>query len=374
MEVSIVIPTFNEQNNIVKLLEKIGKLATKCFAIEAIIVDDNSKDKTISNISNYAINSENDFFKIKLHQRLNKSGLSSAILDGIKLCTFKFVVVMDADLSHTPEIITKMINALQNSYDLVIGSRYVDGGKIENWPLKRKIISKGATAIAKIGLNIKQKDPMSGFFALDKRIINDINFDAIGYKLLLEILVKKKGIRIKEIPISFKDRDAGKSKLGYKAIIDFIVSVWKLYRYGKKIKEPRVPVKFVSKTGRFFTVGASGLLVNILTIISVIGIDPFGHITANLIGILVSMTSNFILNKRWTFEEKDFFKRNTLKQYGKFIIFSSGGAAIQLTLYNHFREFYEIPYYGDLIIAVLIAGFGNFILNKKFTFNEKIWS
>ena len=204
MEISLVIPTFNEKNNIRKLLHKISELTSKCFSIEAIIVDDDSKDGTIDTIETYIQQSSNQFLEIKLHKRKDQKGLSSAILDGIGLSSHEYVIVMDADLSHPPEIITKMCTLLQDSYHLVIGSRYVEGGKVENWPFKRKLISKSATLIAKIGLDIKQKDPMSGFFGFHKNILKGIDFDAIGYKILLEILVKNKNIKIKEIPISFK--------------------------------------------------------------------------------------------------------------------------------------------------------------------------
>ena len=209
-------------------------LSSKYFSIEVVIVDDDSNDGIIGTVQNYVQNSNNQFFQVKLHQRKNKKGLSSAILDGVELTSNEYIIVMDADLSHPPEIIKKMITLLQDRYHLVIGSRYVEGGTVENWSIKRRIISKGATLIAKIGLNINQKDPMSGFFGFHKNILSGINFDAIGYKILLEILVKNKNIKIKEIPISFNDRDYGKSKLGIHTIIDFIISVWKLYRYGKK--------------------------------------------------------------------------------------------------------------------------------------------
>ena len=113
---------------------------------------------------------------------------------------------------------------------------------------------------------IKQEDPLSGFFAFKKNIIQKIDFDAIGYKILLEILVKTEGISIKEIPYEFSDRKLGQSKLDVFTVLDFIKAVWKLYRYGKVSQENRTSVKFLSKSARFFTVGATGLLVNFLTI------------------------------------------------------------------------------------------------------------
>ena len=245
---------------------------------------------------------------------------------------------------------------------------------INNWSAKRKLISKTGTLVAKTGLRIKQEDPLSGFFAFKKNIIQKIDFDAIGYKILLEILVKTEGISIKEIPYEFSDRKLGQSKLDVFTVLDFIKAVWKLYRYGKVSQENRTSVKFLSKSARFFTVGATGLLVNFLTISLILDLSSIWYIHANVIGIFVSMTSNFLLNKCWTFEDINFQIKNTLKQYTKFLLFSSVGAAVQLSLIYYLVDIHNIDYTSSLILAVLAAGFGNFILNKKFTFNESIWS
>jgi hypothetical protein len=125
-------------------------------------------------------------------------------------------------------------------------------------------MSKFATLIAKKGLGIDTKDPMSGFFAFKRSIIKGLNIDAIGFKILLEILVKTKGVNIKEIPYTFQNRELGSSKLNVKTILDYYKSVWKLYRYGKPLvkQEKRSSVKFLSKAARFYTVGASGFIVN----------------------------------------------------------------------------------------------------------------
>ena len=122
-------------------------------------------------------------------------------------------------------------------------------------------MSKIATIIATKGLGVKTKDPMSGFFAFKKNIIKELNFDALGYKFLLELLVKTKGINIKEIPYTFENRKFGSSKVDSSTVFDYFKSVWKLYKNGKikTTNEKRNSVRFLSKAARFFTVGASGL-------------------------------------------------------------------------------------------------------------------
>ena len=195
--------------------------------------------------------------------------------------------------------------------------------KLRDGRLKRKIMSKFATLIAKKGLGIDAKDPMSGFFAFKKNILKGLNIDAIGYKILLEILVKTKNVTIKEIPYTFQDREFGSSKLSIKTILDYCKSVWKLYRYGKSLEkqEKRSSVKFLYKAARFYTVGASGFIVNyLISFLFAGGISDMWYLHANVIGIIASITTNFMLNKAWTFGDRDFRIKKTLSQYGKFAI------------------------------------------------------
>jgi len=237
------------------------------------------------------------------------------------------------------------------------------------------LISKGATKIAQRSLGIKIKDPMSGFFAFRRHIIKNINFDAIGYKILLEILVKARGARVREIPYDFTNRTFGQSKLGKSVIFDYVKSVWRLYRYGKLTKERRTSVRFLSKAGRFYTVGASGLLVNYLvSFLFGAVLSNLWYVYATMVGIMFSMTTNFILNKIWTFEDRDMNLKKTLRQYGSFLAFSGIGAIFQLGMVYLLVESEHMSYTLSLFIAVAIASIGNFMLNKRWTFKEKIWS
>ena len=375
-QISIILPTYNESNNIIEILKQIKNSLPKNIISQTIVVDDNSPDGTGRIVEEYIQN----FKKITNHtiniiHRTAKTGLSSAIFNGIQEAKGETIIVMDADHSHPPQIIPKMIESLKKSHcDIVIASRYVKGGQIKDWTLFRKIISKIATKIAKSFLNVEQKDPMSGFFAFKKNIIKNSKFDLIGYKILLEMLVKTKNAKIMEIPYTFTDRKIGQSKLDSQIIIEYLKAVWKLYRFGKNVKiNDKKSTSFVSKAARFYTIGATGLLVNLLSsYLLVAGIPDVWYIHANLIGIVSSISSNFILNKYWTFEDKDFSKKKTLLQFLKFTTFSALGAIIQLGMVFYLTETQNMPYYLSLVLAVLTAAFGNFILNKKYTFKEKL--
>jgi len=376
--VSIILPTYNESQNIIQILESIDSNLPKNLKSETIIVDDNSPDGTGKIVDEYLNFKKLANNTINVIHRSTKSGLASAILRGIQQATGDIIVVMDSDFSHPPQIIPKMLESFKKYHsDIVIASRYVKGGSIEHWTLKRKLMSKIAAKIAKSSLGVSVKDPMSGFFLFKKNLLHDLKFDGIGYKLLLEILVKTKGVKISEVPYTFTNRKFGSSKLGSDTIIDYFKSILKLYRYGKRItnKESRPLVRFMSKAARFYTVGALGFLVNYLTSLLLVGnIPELWFVHANIYGITASIITNFFLNKFWTFEDRSFNPKKTIVQFLKFVGFSSLGAIIQLGIVFSLIDQYEITYPMALLIGVLSAAFGNFILNKKLTFKEKIWN
>jgi len=376
-QVSIIIPTYNESENIINILHSIKEIIPKNILTQTIVVDDNSPDGTGKLVEDYLKNVKKMAdHTIEIIHRKAKNGLGSAILNGIQQAKGDTIVVMDCDFSHPPQIIPKLVESIKKyQYDIAVASRYIKGGKIQGWSQKRKLMSKFATLIAKKGLGVNTKDPMSGFFAFKRSIIKELNFDAIGYKILLEIIVKTKGVNIKEIPYTFQDREFGSSKLGIKTILDYYKSVWKLYRYGKPLEkqEKRASVKFLSKAGRFYTVGASGFIVNyLISLFFTSGGYDMWYLHATVIGIFASITSNFVLNKIWTFGDRDFKIKKTISQYGKFAMFSSLGALVQLGMVYFLVDGNNIAYPLALIIAVITAAFGNFILNKKWTFKEKL--
>lgn len=213
-KISIVIPTYNEASNIKKLVEEIFKFYKNS---EVIIVDDNSPDKTWE-----VAGKLNKKFNVKVIRRLKERGLGSAVIEGFKHTKTKIIGVMDADLSHPPEKIPELVAALSNA-DLAIGSRLVKGGSVEEWPLHRKLISVIATLIARP--LTKVKDPMSGFFFFNKKIIKNCKLDTQGYKILLEVLVKAKYTKVVEIPYTFKNRKIGSSKLNVTEYFRYIKSV-----------------------------------------------------------------------------------------------------------------------------------------------------
>ncbi len=223
-EISIVVPTYNESGNIDNLLQAVSKIL-ECYDYEIIIVDDNSPDGTAGIVRKIASGNN----RIRLVVRSGKLGLGSAILEGFGVAKGNYFLMIDADLSHRPEDIKRLVDSRKEA-DIVIGSRYIKGGKIVGWPIKRKIISKVAIILVSFFFNISVKDPVSGFALYRKETFKrlDGKLKPIGYKLLLEVLTKSPGSTVVEIPITFIDRKNGRSKLGIDEILKFIRLCWNL--------------------------------------------------------------------------------------------------------------------------------------------------
>jgi dolichol-phosphate mannosyltransferase len=221
---SVVIPTYNESENISKLIETISSSVDDC---KIIVVDDDSPDGTAEIAEDAAEDVEQ---QVDVIVRYDESGLSSAILRGFNHSDAHYVGVIDADLQHPPQKLNKIISELEDASDIVIGSRYIEGGSIEGWTLQRKLISISAVALAKPILP-GVSDPISGFFMLDKSVIDDVDLDVQGYKLITEILVKGDWEQLSEIPYTFRDRENGESNFDKKEILHYLSLMKSLYSY-----------------------------------------------------------------------------------------------------------------------------------------------
>ncbi len=229
-KVLTIIPTYNEKDNIEKLLNKIFELY-KDTDLEVLVVDDNSPDGTANIVKNYPLFNERVF----ILEREKKEGLGKAYIAGFKWALerdYDVVVQMDADFSHDPIYIKDLLNAIEN-YDLVIGSRYIEGVSVVHWPMTRLLLSYAASIYTRLVTSMPIKDPTGGFKAIRREVLKSINLDdisATGYSFQIEVNYRtwKKGFRIKEIPIIFVDRVEGTSKMNSKIITEALYIIWKL--------------------------------------------------------------------------------------------------------------------------------------------------
>lgn len=215
--VSIIVPTLNEAENIDLLLERIYAVERlREFDLEVVFSDGASTDRTCEHIEKWQ-SSKN----IRLVHNQFNSGLSAAVMAGARVAKGEFVIVMDADLSHPPEVIPDMLESLlSGEFDMVIGSRYVKGGDTPEWPRGRKISSQLATFPARLLTDVK--DPLAGFIGVKRDRLASMNRDVCGFKIGLELLATSEDkLRVKEIPIIFRDRCHGASKMGLHVVLDY---------------------------------------------------------------------------------------------------------------------------------------------------------
>lgn len=223
MELSIIIPTYKEKENLQELLPVINQ-AINGIAFEIIIVDDFSDDGTEEMVKSLKLNT------VTLITRKNERGLSSAVHAGVLKAKGNVVCFMDADFSHPPSALKGMYNMItKEGYDLVVGSRLVKGGGSKDWPWIRKFISWGARQLARPLTPIK--DITSGFFMFKKEMYPQKNLNLEGFKIGLEVAVKGNALKFGEYPIVFEDRKYGESKLSGGVMADYIKQLVELYNY-----------------------------------------------------------------------------------------------------------------------------------------------
>lgn len=358
--ISIVVPTYHEAGNISLLLRRIrSSLTTNGLEYEVIIVDDDSRDGTDAVVSELRSESH----PVSLITRHGDRGLSSAVLCGFLEARGDILVCMDADLSHPPERIPALAQCLVNEKcEFAVGSRYVHGGTTDiEWGVLRWLNSKVATLLARPFTRVK--DPMSGFFAIHRRIFNRAEkLNPIGYKIGLELIVKCRCKDVKEIPIHFAKRQCGESKMNIREQVDYLKHLKRLadFRFGA-----------VSRFFQFCAVGFSGMIIDITTYAMLLAWGTSIY-AGRGIAIFIAMTWNFFLNRKLTFSDRRYSP--LIPQYLGFVASSAIGAIISWTMATiiapmllFFREHLILA----AVVGILAGTASNFMMCTRFVFRRK---
>ena len=360
LDLSIVVPTYREAANLPVLVQRIADALTDCgIRWEVIVVDDNSPDDTSTVCDRLS-----EQFPLRLIVRRNERGLSSAVIDGMRAARGEILLCMDADLSHPPEAVPAMVEALSTNgdTDFVIGSRYVQGGRTEDdWGLFRKLNSLVATGLARP--LTRTSDPMAGLFALRRSafVAAEPKLNPIGYKIGLELLVKCGCRHVVEVPIHFSNRLHGESKLSLREQVNYLRHLGRLYAF-------RFPglLQFV----RFGLVGLSGMAVD-LTVFAILLAIAVPLPVASAVAIWIAMTWNFGGNRRWTFSERrrDPWLRQYLAFCGSCLLGACLNWATRVLLWRY------VPFFGDHELLAAAAGVvagtaSNFTLCRAIVFRK----
>jgi dolichol-phosphate mannosyltransferase len=292
-EISIVVPTFSEAENIAELHTRLSAvLGSESW--ELIFVDDDSPDGT----ADLARALSNQDQRVRCIQRIGRRGLSTAVVEGALSSSAPYVAVMDADLQHDESILPAMLHELRSrNLDIVVGSRYVAGGGTGDWNESRKTISRIAGSMAKGLVPADLHDPMSGFFAVRSEALRDAarRLSGYGYKILLDLFVSAgRPLRFAEVPYTFKPRMHGQSKL------DSLVA----WEYLMLVVDKRIGHIIAPRLLFFLLVGGSGVALHYLILSTLyLGFDV-RFTVAQLAGTVLAMTSNFFLNNLFTYRDQ----------------------------------------------------------------------
>lgn len=355
---SIIVPTYKERDNIPLLIERIDTLRQKDYLdLELIFMDDKSGDGSVE----YVEGCGHDW--VRIIERTKNRGLSPAVIDGFRAAKNPVLICMDCDLSHPPEKIPQMVLALASGQEFALGSRYVPGASTDDdWGFFRWLNSRVATLLARPLTSAR--DPMSGFFALRKADFDRAEaLNPVGYKIALELIVKCDIENVAEVPIHFADRIHGESKLTLKEQLKYIQHLRRLYLH-----------KFANAMHllQFLVVGASGVVVNmlVLAVLMALGVAPEFAIAG---GIAVSVLTNFLLNRRFTFSyARD---RNPWKQLIGFIGASAVGMIVNYSVSLYLLQKVLPDSSGSVYLASLcgiVAGMTfNFLGSRYVVFRKR---
>ncbi len=361
MKIVVIIPTYNEAENIVPLIDALDIEFQKInHELNVLVVDDNSPDGTADRVRDAMTKNS----RIHLIEG-NKEGLGRAYIRGIRhanrVLGADAMVEMDADFSHRPEDLQRLIAKLDEGYDFVIGSRYVEGGSIPaNWGMRRKLISAVGNWATRLIIGLKVHDCTAGFRIIRSHFLEEMNTDHLGvngYAFQVALLNRciRYGARVAEIPVDFIDRVRGTSKLGMRDILEFLFAIWwiRLHNHATFIK--------------FSIVGTSGVLVNLglFTLFVEAGLSKY---MASPIAIEASIISNFYLNHKWTFRWRTSIDRLEIKglkfnvvslvslllSYATFVILATSHADVAPQIWQ--------------MVGIVPAVLVNYLLNAYWTF------
>ena len=369
---SLVIPTYKERDNIENVVNILTRLLDQAIPgnYELIVVDDDSPDRTWE----VAQSLIPDYPQLRVMRRQEERGLSSAVIRGWQAATGRVLGVIDGDLQHPPEVLTQLLQKIEQGADLALASRHVDGGGVSSWSVIRRFLSRGAQVLGLVilpGVLGRVTDPMSGYFMIRRSAIANVTLNPVGYKILLEVISRGQVGEIAEAGYVFRERTEGESKVTWKQYIEYIQHLIRLRistgRIGKISKKVNFPVQ---RFLRFGLVGLSGVFVDMLILYLLS--DPttlaLPLTRSKIIAGEIAIFNNFLWNDAWTFADVSMQQQGwkpRLKRFLKFNVVCLAGLLLNVVILNLVFNFLIPNRYIANFIAIAIATIWNFWVNLK---------
>jgi dolichol-phosphate mannosyltransferase len=359
IELSLIIPTYNESRNLPILIPSLIQLLDDTIPdrYELIVVDDNSPDKTWE----VATNLTTRYRQLKVMRRESEKGLSTAVIRGWQVAKGRILGVIDADLQHPPEILWQLWQEMQRGADLAVASRHVEGGGVSEWNLMRRFLSRGAQMLGLLILPevvSRLSDPMSGYFMVRRDTISGMVLNPVGYKILIEVVARGRIRWIGEVGYVFRERQAGASKVTWKQYLEYI----------RHLLELRIDLLPVRRFIRFGITGFSGVFVDFGIFYLLRTILELGLTRSTILSSEIAIINNFLWNDVWTFgdisrQQKGWRKR--LKRLLKFNLICLSGLVLNVLCVNFLFNVLEINEYISKLIAIAAVTSWNFWFNLK---------
>lgn len=366
---SLIIPTFNERPNLLPLVQQLTALLEPSYGgrYELILVDDNSPDGTWQ----AAAELKDQFPPLRVVRRIDERGLSSAVIRGWQAARGDILGVIDADLQHPPEVLLKLVAAMEAGADLAMASRHVDGGGVSEWSLLRRFLSRGAQMLGLMLLpNVvgRVSDPMSGYFMVRRGAIAGPLLHPKGYKILLEVIGRGQVETIAEVGYVFQERLEGDSKVTWHHYVDYIHHLLRLRSRGRIARlRSRFPLR---RFLRFGVVGLSGVVVDMVLLYLLHGSLGLALTRSKILAAEVAILNNFVWNDAWTFADISQQQQGwsaRLKRFVKFNLICLAGLVLNVLVLNlvYNLVFGQRWEYLANLIAIAVVTVWNFWFNLK---------
>ncbi|MBK5962589.1 dolichol monophosphate mannose synthase [Thiocystis minor] len=357
---AVIVPTYKEADSVAELARRVAAVLDG-VAWELLFVDDDSPDGTAEQVRELARRDP----RVRLIQRVGRRGLSSACIEGMLATSAPFLAVMDGDLQHDERLLPRMLQTIKDEdLEIVVGSRYVEGGGVGDWTARRQFMSRLATRIGQRLIGVALQDPMSGFFMVRATVIQSCvrRLSGLGFKILLDIFsAAERPLRFRELPFTFRQRQAGDSKLEKAVLWEYLLML------AQKIIGTTIPVRFIA----FSLIGGLGVFVHMAVlwpILQLLGSGAFllGQTTATL----VAMTSNFFLNNLLTYRDMRLRGRQLLWGWFTFVLVCSVGALANVGIANYLFLEGHSGWFLSALAGILVGAVWNYAVTAVYTWKR----